>query len=491
MRALTLALLACVLGACSAIVSPENDPIRCETTLGDMCPTGSVCHDGFCVDPSTVPACVPAVPPTEQCNGRDDDCNGVVDDGADADQDGFTWCGGGDRDFADCDDGDPSTHPAGNGQAAAPEACDGHDNDCDGTVDETVDGPLCTAPGTECISSVGLCLVPDCTVPGHLCATNDLCVVAPDHSWQCLTNGGCGLSNPCEIPERCNPVTHECFNYELDLGDACTADVECGSGACIESAALRLTGAPPRICGAACCSDADCAVYGGVCWASGSGARSCVLPDAILRTPPLGTKATWEVCASDQECASGVCEGHCLAACTSETQCPAASSTTCAAATMNDGGRPDLTAYACVAPAGTLEPGEICTMASDCRSGLCLNLGIGGGLGIEICTKSCGSSGDCAGFPGIDAYCGYAYMDSDLIGARDFLPLCIPQISESRDRTTGASCTSDQDCFDGACETNVCADTCCTDATCGGSAKCRPTRSGSLWAMRCMPNSGS
>jgi hypothetical protein len=58
-------------------------------------------------------------------NGRDDDCDGVVDDAVeDPDGDGYVAAGG------DCDEGDPGVHPG------APEVEDGVDNDCDGVVDE-------------------------------------------------------------------------------------------------------------------------------------------------------------------------------------------------------------------------------------------------------------------------------------------------------------------------------------------------------------------
>ncbi len=89
----------------------------------------------------------------EVCDGLDNDCNDLIDDGAldpvtwyrDADAD--TW--GDDLDTlvictgpegwvlegGDCDDGDPSIHPE------ADEVCDGFDQDCDGTPDDDpVDG---------------------------------------------------------------------------------------------------------------------------------------------------------------------------------------------------------------------------------------------------------------------------------------------------------------------------------------------------------------
>lgn len=72
------------------------------------------------LDASVAPAAVEVLG-----NGRDDDCDGVVDAGAqDFDHDGFGALGG------DCDDGDPGVHPG------AVERPNGSDDDCDRTIDE-------------------------------------------------------------------------------------------------------------------------------------------------------------------------------------------------------------------------------------------------------------------------------------------------------------------------------------------------------------------
>lgn len=66
---------------------------------------------------------------TEACNGVDDDADGEIDEGFDADGDGYTQCGSSTRD-PDCDDSDASVNPG-----ASERDGDGVDNNCDGTVD--------------------------------------------------------------------------------------------------------------------------------------------------------------------------------------------------------------------------------------------------------------------------------------------------------------------------------------------------------------------
>lgn len=86
------------------------------------------------------------------CNERDDDCDGAVDEDPDlswyldADRDGFgetdatpfVACDPGSESYAsnrgDCDDDDERVYPG------ASEPCDGRDNDCDGQVDDDVEG---------------------------------------------------------------------------------------------------------------------------------------------------------------------------------------------------------------------------------------------------------------------------------------------------------------------------------------------------------------
>ncbi|MCA9670289.1 MAG: putative metal-binding motif-containing protein, partial [Myxococcales bacterium] len=94
-------------------------------------------------------------------DGIDNNCNGTIDDGCPGvdckDNDGDGWGVGKDCAIQDCDDNDPKVHPY-----AKEECGDGKDNDCDGTVD---DG----CPGVDCVDKDGDgwgvgkgCAVSDC-----------------------------------------------------------------------------------------------------------------------------------------------------------------------------------------------------------------------------------------------------------------------------------------------------------------------------------------
>lgn len=67
---------------------------------------------------------------SEECDGIDNDGDGTIDEGYDADNDGATQCGDIDGNNADCDDANDEVYPG------ATEAADDFDNDCDGLVDE-------------------------------------------------------------------------------------------------------------------------------------------------------------------------------------------------------------------------------------------------------------------------------------------------------------------------------------------------------------------
>ncbi len=158
-----------------------------------------ICGRGIVACTDGRASCRPTIQPGERreiCNGDDDDCDGVLDNGFDKDKDGYTTCGG------DCNDRDAAIHPD------AVERCDGVDNNCNGLPDDGFNiGGLCAA-------GIG-----ECRREGRLhCAAG-------------------GLSSECDAkpgppsPEVCNGRDDDC-NGEKDEG---LGEISCGVGVCRRS----------------------------------------------------------------------------------------------------------------------------------------------------------------------------------------------------------------------------------------------------------------
>jgi hypothetical protein len=118
---------------CNLTVDDGCPGVNCSDADGDGWPDGADCVVKDCDDND--PDVFPHNP--EICgDGKDNNCNGIVDDGCpgracvDADEDGY-GVGAGCPGPQDGDDNDPDTHPG------APEICgDGIDNNCNGVIDD-------------------------------------------------------------------------------------------------------------------------------------------------------------------------------------------------------------------------------------------------------------------------------------------------------------------------------------------------------------------
>ncbi|HOX42260.1 MAG TPA: MopE-related protein [Myxococcota bacterium] len=275
-------------------------------------------------------------PEAEVCDGRDNDCDGevdedavpeVCDDGVDNDCDGLAdsldpdcgVCAPGDTrpcgfDEGECRAGLSTCSPAASwgpcegGQDARPEMCDARDNDCDGLTDE---GDLCE--GYEiclCGSCAGPCAAGECQAGSYYCV-NDWCVLD-----RC-----CGRA--CPAGQECDPDQGRCVDRCVTEGITCQPGEVCRMGLCVTLDCYHPDNACPagELCvGGACqpdlCATAGCAAdeycVGGLCQqvaCSDCGAGQVCVAGQCQDSACAGVDCpTGQVCEAG-ECAADPCQG--------------------------------------------------------------------------------------------------------------------------------------------------------------------------------------
>jgi hypothetical protein len=439
---LAVATSAFLLGsACSAIVSAPPGPLRCDPTTPDVCPTD---HSCICIEDDCT--CVPCIARPEQCNGIDEDCDGVADNGLELDRDGDGAAGCAEGAPRDCDDTNPLVFP-GN-----PEICNGFDDDCDlGSVETgSCPGGFC---GTPVLGGAIRCLDPTrcedvgCTMVGALCRDGTCQLDVPD---DCNA-----MPSLCSATQICDATSGTCVDVGRD-GDTCQLDGQCQSRRCYSRESLGLIDSG-GICSRACCTDANCAA-GFHCAIDGTGARGCVpsrppdcggtecvhQDDALVFqcSSSSGFLGGGIPCSDHWQCVSNLCrEGSCADPCGSVADCPGApfwsnGEVACLMAGYRTSTSDVRWVSVCTydrddLPNGT--QGMRCGGDSACRDDLCVDV-----------DETCPDGSPCA--PG--AMC----SDGSACPVRDF-----------------------------------CADACCNDDQCPLDHLCSPIAHNSRWEMHCVP----
>ena len=410
----------------------EGDPgggAACETGQAGACARGRIaCQRGGLVCAAL------EVAAAETCNGRDDDCDGTIDEAVPAGPacrvEALGVCAGG---LMQCVDGAMQCQAEADPQA---ELCDGLDNDCDGAVDEDLGLDQACDTGLPGVCGPGR---PVCDAGGVRCDSE----VRPNDEF-------CdGLDNDCD------GSTDEDV---ADLGGACgngqVGECRVGALACADGLVDCAGGPQPRdeICDG---RDNDC-----------DGTIDENLRNACGRCGP----AEREACNGDDEDCDGTVDedapcptgqgcqhGQCVDPC-DNLECPG--SFACV-----DGW--------CIDPCSVLE----CAAGEQCRNGRCVDpcVGVACSMG-EICGLDgrCGPD-DCF-HTGCDAglRCGRGGCEPDPCGnvdcglgefCRD--GQCIPSCAT-------VSCPFMQACVDGLCEDEPCVEVTCPEGQVCEHGACGP-----------------
>ena len=354
-------------------------------------------------------------------------------------------------------------------------------------------------------------IVPD-TVPSFTCAgltgtcpSGQVCVMATgtciDQSKAC-SFAGCATGKQCDAPSQvCVPVASDASVPDAPsavvdsspppndvsipvpdsgtcrgVGCPCSGAAACDSAICGDQLTLTpelYAATKGNVCTKPCCTSSDCE-SGSVCFAAGDGGNYCVVPEVVGRAAP-GAKKGGDTCASGVECRSGACgtAGAC------EDTCCSVAATTCAGSAAcrfgKFGGKVAFDShytFTCKPTSAPGNPGDSCSVGSDCKSNLCF---AATQFGSSRCREPCrGTSGCAAGYA-----CTEVLLSSLPLQTNDLGVVCFPPPQAPGAGILGGACAQDGDCRSLSCDATSkrCTDACFGDTDCAAVTgwRCRPT----------------
>jgi hypothetical protein len=341
----------------------------------------------------------------------------------DADGDGYyslAGCGT----PVDCNDGNAAIHPG------VAEVCDGIDNNCSGVVDEGDPGGgiscstgqpgVCAAGATHCVGGAIICVAINSPTAEVCDGLDNNCNGATDEG-----NPGGGIACSTGLPGVCSSGLTQCSNGAIicvqnvmatsevcnGLDDNCNGVVDDGAATGCNDGIACTTDA----CAGGTCThtlQAGNCLIAGVCYANGTLRPG--IPCQVCNTSV--STSNWSNVTSGTVCAPASCTGSSFTAasvCNGAGSCVAGAVTSCSPYTCNGAGTACLSSCStnsqcasgfycngstCVAKKAD---GAVCTNGAECISGNCVD-GVCCNTSCNSVCKRCnlaGSVGTCTNIP--------------------------------------------------------------------------------------------